>query len=78
MSKVSKVTEVQEESEEEEETLVPVTGLPQITVVLESAEREVRGFSFWKILSTGWAVRHYQHNYEGRYGDYQVDDNDQF
>ena len=32
---------MQEESEEEEETLVPVTGLPQITVVLESAEREV-------------------------------------
>ena len=53
MSKVSKVTEVQEESEEEEETLVPVTGLPQITVVLESAEKKVRGFSFWKILSTG-------------------------
>ena len=54
MSKVLKVTEVEEESEEEEETLVPVTGLPQITVVLESAEREVRGFSFWKIPSTGW------------------------
>ena len=53
MSKVLKVTEVQEESEEEEETLVPVTGLPQITVVLESAEKEVGGFSFWKILSTG-------------------------
>ena len=78
MSKVSKVTEVQEESEEEEETLVPVTGLPQITVVLESAEREVRGFSLGKILSTGWAVRQYQHNYEGRYEDYQVDDNGQF
>ena len=74
-----KVTEVEEESEEEEETLVPVTGLPQITVVLESAEREVRGFSTiqW-IVSTGWAVRQYQHNYEGRYEDYQVDDNDQF
>ena len=53
MSKVSKVTEVQEESEEEEETPVPVTGLPQITVVLESAEKDVRWFSFWKILSTG-------------------------
>ena len=62
MSKVLKVTEVQEESEEEEETLVPVTGLPQITVVLESAEKEVGGFSFWKILSTGWAVRQYQHS----------------
>ena len=78
MSKVSKVTEVQEESEEEEETLVPVTGLPQITVVLESAEKVVRGFGFCKILSTGWAVRQYQHNYEGRYEDYQVDDNGQF
>ena len=78
MRKVLKVTEVQEESEEEEATLVPVTGLPQITVVLESAEKVVRGFGFCKILSTGWAVRQYQHNYEGRYEDYQVDDNDQF
>ena len=78
MSKVLKVTEVQEESEEEEATLVPVTGLPQITVVLESAEKVVRGFGFCKILSTGWAVRQYQHNYEGRYENYQVDDNDQF
>lgn len=73
MSKVLKVTEVQEESEEEKETLVPVTGLPQITVVLESAEKEVRGFGFLKILSTGRAVRRYQHNYERRY-----EDNDQF
>ena len=32
---------MQEESEEEEECAVPVTGLPQITVVLESAKLDV-------------------------------------
>lgn len=36
------MTEVQEESEEEEEeSAIPVTALPQITVVLESAKPTV-------------------------------------
>ena len=39
------MTEVEEESEEEEEDSapIPVTALPHITVVLESAKHVVRG-----------------------------------